>query len=450
MGSSFDAIFSDFTTRANTTGLNDEDCTTLERTYQAWSSFYEAQNNDELFRDNLDQIPIYNVNPHNSSYQYWLLEREKGVIPESGLTLFHADTHTDLGHIHEHIRDDVYSSLYFDEIPLLLAELSDGKEAFLEFLRDSGDQDVDHSEIEAAFASQSVEEIRETLYRISADSVHQVAQPLVAAGAAGLTKKYVLCMPPWSTRMPRNNLGADGKIQFDEELEIVSSYTGYGKEREVHLAGIERDHPVLFEHGDGIAPVWERESNDITITDGISLGTIDCNTEELTEDGTVRDRGRPAHRVSQTFGDHERENGFILDIDLDAFVSEGYSEDHIMPISFARTDASNLEHREVVGDHGSHAFQSETDSRIEVSSTEMDLIRSRVDYLFDELTQAKVDGYLPKVITISDSTVLQRMIEGGEDSTLSGGNFTPSCLSFLLNYMVKSKLRKLYNLQTTD
>ena len=75
------------------------------------------------------------------------------------------------------------------------------------------------------------------------------------------------------------------------------------------------------------------------------------------------------------------------------------------------------------------------------------MIDSRVDSFIQRLEQAKAEGHLPAVITISDSTVLQRAAEGQREDSMSGGNFTPSCLAFLLNYRVRQRLNEVYNLE---
>ena len=48
----------------------------------------------------------------------------------------------------------------------------------------------------------------------------------------------------------------------------------------------------------------------------------------------------------------------------------------------------------------------------------------------------------PAMITIADSTQLTRAIRG-EDDDFTGGNFTPACLAFLVNYMVE-KIEEVY------
>ena len=86
---------------------------------------------------------------------------------------------------------------------------------------------------------------------------------------------------------------------------------------------------------------------------------------------------------------------------------------------------------------------------MQVLATELNLVDKRIDYLFENLKEAKEKGYLPKVVTIADSTLLARAAESSVDSN-NGGNFTPACLSFLLNYKVRQKLNDLYNIRTIE
>ena len=128
-----------------------------------------------------------------------------------------------------------------------------------------------------------------------------------------------------------------------------------------------------------------------------------------------------------------RQTGFILDIDLDAFVSNGTNDPgmkNVIPISYGR-ESSN------------HNMTSEGDLKSGLSASEMYMIRKRVDAFFKRLEEAKRNGVLPRVITIADSTQLMRAIRG-ENEDFMGGNYTPACLAFILNFMVRERLKNLY------
>ena len=97
-----------------------------------------------------------------------------------------------------------------------------------------------------------------------------------------------------------------------------------------------------------------------------------------------------------------RQTGFILDIDLDAFVSNGSELAQgrsVMPVSYGREQSN-------------HDMTSEGDLASGLSAGEMYMIRKRVDEFFRRLEDAKRNGVLPKVITIADSTQLMRAIRG--------------------------------------
>lgn len=68
----FDSIFSFFDQKSKDGGLTGGDCKVLIKTYSLWASQYDAMNQDTAPGAGSDEIPVYNVNPHNASYFYWM------------------------------------------------------------------------------------------------------------------------------------------------------------------------------------------------------------------------------------------------------------------------------------------------------------------------------------------------------------------------------------------
>ncbi len=97
----FGGFFRDlFNSFMNKSSLSNNDCQVLQRAYEVWSSMYDDLNNSQ---EKTSEIPLYNVNAHNASFYHWANEQRRGRIPPGGLTILHADTHTDMGHVHRHI-----------------------------------------------------------------------------------------------------------------------------------------------------------------------------------------------------------------------------------------------------------------------------------------------------------------------------------------------------------
>jgi len=459
--------------------LTEEDCNTLRRTYQIWSSFYEQQN-ISVSKSKIDyKIPVYNVNPHNSSFHYWLKESLNQGFPKEGLTLLHADTHTDMSHIHDHqyIEDPEgpleenktrHLKLRFRSLKKLIRYAkrniisSDRRKEktqkqFNEVLKKELDKSTEfknEKEKETTFKYLTEKpplEAIEILYNQSRKTVHQISQPIIGAVASDVTSKVVLCLPPWQKRLPRNKINpktkkADHTPSFlcnKNDTLKPSTYRKYEKELDSYIFDFYDESEIAeCEKKQPKKPYRCCKVKDFTFS------VTECNNEVTTEYKTEDDKTYYIPNENKNklpdffsyFGEKEKKNGYILDIDLDAFVSEGTEDDAVMPISFARTE----KHQKSYGSHNGHEQSNENDPIVEVSSLEIDRVKERVDNFFNRIRKAKDDGYIPKVITIADSTVLMRALTGDSDDSLSGGNYTPSCFVFLLNYLVKQKLKETF------
>ena len=420
----FNTIFKNYSKKKK---LTDEDCDVLEKTYQIWSSFYEEENSIGSAEE---KIPFYNVNPHNSAYFYWMRERQKGTIPKGGLSLLHIDTHTDLAHIHSHNKKTLLGDISFpDQMNVLYLMNGEGKESAISYLNEIKKSDEKWIENAKRWINQKPrKEIIQLLEDGVRNSVHRIDQPLVASIASDVSDDVTMVLPPWATRLKRS--GIKNGVAEKQKVEIV--------ERGRVIMPVYDPQNDLLEAGGRKALSVKKDTD--KVIKSFTLSVTDANSEKRVEVEPGMFIIEKKDAKQEDFSSHLKTKKFILDIDLDGFVSEGLEGSTVSPISYARTSAHNKSN----GEHGTHSDSNETDSRIMVSTVELDLIKNRVEEFFERLEKTKMKGYTPAVITISDSTTLERAKEGQIDDSLSGGNFTPSCLAFLLNYMVREKLKNLY------
>lgn len=425
----FDTIFSFF---KNKKELSKDDCSVLERTYEAWAAFQGSDNNLAAGPNQEDEIALYNVNPHNSSFTAWLRERVKGNIPAKGLPLLHVDTHTDLGHIHSH-GDGWSASMGIKELAGIVGTSND--EEFQSKIRKTlikGGANTD--EIEKVLL-RGVPKLKEEIFEQMRSNIHNIAQPLVAGLASDVTSSLIMALPPWSPRIPRT--------EYDQKKGSIPAKAYLYEDS--NQIGIATSDSRIYNHKN--SPIPKAFPDDVKLKE-FNLVVIDANLEKMVE--TKDETGAVTSSIieereatpADSFVNHfpKDESQFILDIDLDAFVSEGRGHSRAEPVSFGR-------HEKKYGTHKGHDANTETDPNIDVPTKEFELIEDRVNHFFKELESLKAAGKLPAVITIADSTVLQAAMTRNVDDGQVGGNFTPSCLVFLLNYMVKEKLRRLYNVK---
>lgn len=467
--STFDSIFQNFWNKAQTNNLTKQDCDVLRKTYSVWSSFYDDLNNKENSEEisQEEQVPLYNVNPHNSAYYYWMQEKNKGTIPEQGLPLLHVDTHTDLGHIHSHSVGSGLDALPFTSFSkvLNLASQENRSEliAYANQVMENSTYSTESKEALIQFVThRPFTEIVSVVNQSTRMNVHQIAQPLVAAAATGVTQSTTMVLPPWSRRLEESRkFDENGRVipvNISLNEAIFSENEGRTLNATVNILTLDPENNLGIANRETspIETYNPETDSDWSRPTGVSfdLAVSPLSREQRSD--------IPGESIFDTRGTSElkdfadylpaaaQSDGFILDIDLDAFVSNGNTDNPIAePISYGRTQfydrvgagASN---------HGSHDSFNELDPNTEVLSTEMNAIKQRMDSFFDRLDRAKARGVKPKVITIADSTTLLRAMEGQEDDSMTGGNFTPSCMAFLLNYMVRQRLEAIYNVDAVS
>lgn len=465
--STFDAIFNTFWTKAKTENLTKQDCDVLRKTYSVWSSFYDDLNQKDESLEQEPTVPLYNVNPHNSAYYYWMQEKNKGTIPEQGLPLLHVDTHTDLGHIHAHSIGSGIDALSFTSYSGVLSLASqENRSGLIEYVNQAMQNSTYSQESKDALiqfvTTRPFNEIVNVVNQSTRMNVHSIAQPLVAAAATGVTRSTTMVLPPWSRRLTESRTFDDSGRVVPVNISINESVYSFDEGRTLNAAvNIKNLDPNnnLGIGQRGTSPIetfnpdtdsdWTRPTG---ITFDLAVSPLSREQRSDIPGETVLDP--QATSELRDFADYlpaeAQTDGFILDIDLDAFVSNGNEDNPVAePLSYGRTQffdgvgAGN-------SSHGGHEAFNELDPNTEVLSTEMSAIKQRMDSFFERLDGAKARGVRPKVITIADSTTLMRAMEGQEDDSMSGGNFTPSCMAFLLNYMVRQRLESLYNVDAVS
>ncbi|MAZ47458.1 MAG: hypothetical protein CME65_02780 [Halobacteriovoraceae bacterium] len=430
----FQSIFNFFSGKEE---LTEQDCEVLKQTYSVWSTFYE---NDNEKRSSDEAIPFYNVNSHNSAYFYWMRERQNGNIPPGGLSLVHLDTHTDLQHVHGFGGGTELSRIALPDITNLLYELNqNGVSGVTAQLNNLTYLDPATKQAYLEYVSGHDAESLRTTFEVSVrNSVHRIAQPLMGAALSDVSRDFIFVKPPWSQSVETSEL-IEGRA-YKQELTLLSDKNGdisFHTPNEGDQLGL-RKHNVV----DGLSGFAQRAENQhpaLLNLGSVSLSITDANTEAQVAVPNGNSITIQEDRELEPLSTHLTTERFILDIDLDGFVSQGQvdrrgNENIQTPESFERTIED-------------HSQSNETDENIFVSAVELDLIDSRIDSFIQRLEEAKTQGHLPAVITISDSTVLQRAAEGQREDSMSGGNFTPSCLAFLLNYRVRQRLNEVYNLE---
>ena len=220
----FSSIFNFFNNKLKREDLTPEECKTLQSTYGVWASFYDDLNSkNRTHAQQQNTIPLYNVNAHNSSYPFWLREQAEGRIAPQGIPLIHADTHTDMAHIHLYPRDQRFKQIPFNILnQILRASIRGDKTAILQRIR-SLDSEINQplnrqrldpnlfqrieprfiQDLESWVTSTDIREIRSVLIEASKANIHEIAQPVTASVTSGLTSHLIMAMPPWSERLPR-------------------------------------------------------------------------------------------------------------------------------------------------------------------------------------------------------------------------------------------------------
>ena len=137
--------------------------------------------------------------------------------------MIHADTHTDMAHIHLYPRDQRFKQIPFNILnQILRASIRGDKTEILNRIR-SLDTEINQpldrqqldpnlfqrieprfiQDLESWVTSTDVSEIRSVLIEASKANIHEIAQPVTASVTSGLTSHLIMAMPPWSKRLPR-------------------------------------------------------------------------------------------------------------------------------------------------------------------------------------------------------------------------------------------------------
>ncbi len=451
----FEDLFDHYWKKPN---LTDEDCAVLRNAYSVWSSFYDGENRANLSASS-KKIPVYNVNDHNASYYYWAKEQQKGNVPAEGLTVFHADTHTDMGDVHTHTHGHWSSHvLDFKETHQALLKSEGELSRFLvEKINASAVLTApERQSLVARIAAQPELQIRAELEMQIRKSVHHIAQPLAASQATGVSSgDFIMCMPPWSKELPRTQYvkQADGTSK-PAALAFNFIERGTKGSEELGFEMAAKDAP----QGDWNIPTFtpdELQAGTVKVLAPSRFQIVDCNNEERVETFKnssgeqmfeVRQKSTPPAPLADYFPAQDKKKGYLLDIDLDVFVSEGHGG-LVEPISWERSKSHDREY----GPHGSHAQNTESDPNIAVTTKEFGLIRDRMDLFFKRMTESKKAGMVPKVITIADSSAVARAIRTGQEGEAVAGikAFTPTCMAFVVNYMVRKRLQETFDVDFT-
>lgn len=418
-------FFEVFNKYKNKGEINSSDTSFLVKVQMLWSSFYVSGNNYSESQKN-GGIPFYNVNGHNDSFWFWIKEYRFGNYSEP-IPLIHIDTHTDMAGVKNNIQNYSGDENHFahhintlDIASLLSSSGSDLNEKIYDLIGNIKYMPEETKElIIDRIANSSLtpdNAIKDALVYSSKKRVQSIAQPVTAAASFKLSDHIIMCLPPWSPRL-RRNLKTDGyskglPFQYEALLGFngPNMYIGTSDSR-VRSA---RGNPLKSSRSLG------RKQKDFPI--GFSV--MQCNEEKhdpSTDEIVKRTSSEMANfpRFVEMLSVRPNKKKYILDIDLDGFASEGRGR-IATPVSYLRGKKTS------------------------VSKREFKAVIERVDFLFQQLEEAKQEGFYPQVITISDSTKIRPGIATSYSLRQDGGLFTPRPLVFMLNYYVRMKLKETF------
>lgn len=349
-----------------------------------------------------------------------------------------------MGHVHSHYWDHWSGKLLsLKETQKLLMSGKSVKEALVQRVNEEVKNPSERDYLLSRIRSDSEENLKAALELNVRKTVHHIAQPLAAAQYTDTSNgRFLMCMPPWSKELPRSK-----EKETDPSKPIVMDFVETAKGE----VGFEMD---CKDRPNGKWNLFCRTKRDPEdkILGKSEFHVFDCNEESRKRIGKDS-KGDPlyatetnpglGHSFTSYLNPEDKQKGYLLDIDLDVFVSEGKGT-FVEPISWERT----TEHEKKKGKHGSHDMNTESDPSIAVTTKELDLNEKRMDYFFQNLKESKEAGFLPKVITLADSTALKRQLapkKFGEDYNMDGLQaYTPDCLVFLINYMTKKRLKEIF------
>jgi hypothetical protein len=144
--------------------------------------------------------------------------------------------------------------------------------------------------------------------------------------------------------------------------------------------------------------------------------------------------------VAKTFDDHPK-----TQCRLDTFFNASLCDHTIREAGSdtnANTGVCSLRNGDKVGDHRGH----ESEEKNNVLADEFSAVKQRMDVFFKQVKEAKKLGYSPSVITISDSTGIDRAVLPRDRLEHSGNwmAYTPNCMAFFFNYMAKSEIKTIF------
>ncbi len=477
----FDTIFNFFWNESAFLTKHDE--ILLKATYQLWSSMYELL--PSIRQQALDghSILFENLNPHNAAFFAWLEAKEVGHLGARPLPLLHADTHTDLLHVYHHLDSDIMQDLTLEQAVdlLLLLKIKDEQDVEsknpidLELLNVLSEKQK--NALRPYFKQLNKEMFQKFLLHAMKQNVKFIGQPMVASMASGIVSDFIFSLPPWSQKKSFSPIQADGTAKSSTGHIIKKVMEDFMSEEQVEVLSFQSDSdaPAIFEHhNQNNLPLLTKPIKEVHYYIDPALAEIN-SYESTTAKGRYQtvtaDYALPYQSVTPYFRSIKPLNQrFILDIDLDVFASDGRTnvvnmdhwngptqliaridkfENKAMPYSYERTPY--LQKLRLQFDQFEHQdLKQLKNAEIVVSSTEHQLVKVRMEQFFSKLEKSKNDGYIPAIITITDSTVLSRTNAKDYFKSFASSieyvdsNFTPVPFVFLINYYARVKLREIY------
>jgi hypothetical protein len=221
--------------------------------------------------------------------------------------------------------------------------------------------------------------IKEILNNLSEDSIKEfdntltdISQVLIPAMATKLVNEFYMCMPDWYSRTNNFNSAIAFNLYEFNKAQFITAKTN-------------RYFPVTkIKNTFTNSPFVHSKKYDSSLKGKMTF--INCFKGELPKINS----------------------DYILSLDLDILSTNGVSDDHSRPISKYRDSTTK-----------------------KISELEFKEFKVRLKKIVVLINRLKEKGFLPKIITIADSTGAK------------GGKYTPTALALLANKYLKREFRKL-------
>jgi hypothetical protein len=235
---------------------------------------------------------------------------------------------------------------------------------------------------------------------------HSIAHPVMASLATDITDTVTYVHPAWYKRYKRSRI-RNKKLKYTNAMLSSILFQDFGHGYVVTMNESDKDAHQLFGQGD--TPFWIWEKDKFKFFNNIQFAVTNLYKSNFTE------------QLSNKY-----KKGYILGVDIDSIATNGEDEKGpLRPKSFHRTSSNKS---------------------ISIDQTEFKAVKNRLNHFIKLMRGLKEKGYIPSIISFADSTNSYPIFYGHNELHLSGGDFTPPALVFLLRYKLSNEVRKIFEI----